>query len=384
MAALQPPPDEIQSEPSNQHPFSHSTLLLPLLDWQTRDEYRTWFAANILSHAVYRFEKCKEVMSGMYLQRTRRNDEDEDPVSLVQSIAHTLLFVSRSPRAIRSQVALYSLLCCWLWESPNYASEILSDSSLIQLFIEQVSASSCDPLVQGLSGFLLTTLYILDSSPNRTLSSGSIYLIIKERVGFEIFETKLNRLREDKRFLDFGTSTFFDELMIIHFTEHFNQMLREIRISPEDRSKKLVEKEMESGKMALLEQKLEELQSQLNEQAANFEFQRNSMTSTIRDLEQKLYVSRMAFQNIEKEQQDLLLTLAEQDEEINRLRNLHSSFDTNEPKSQPSTMVQLPTGNLIDRSYPYVSPVPLLPEDSTAPNKKELKTDSNLAMVVDL
>ncbi|KAJ1518681.1 hypothetical protein HMI54_012254 [Coelomomyces lativittatus] len=172
--------------------------------------------------------------------------------------------------------------------------------------------------------------------------------------------------------------------MIIHFTEHFNQMLREIRISPEDRSKKLVEKEMESGKMALLEQKLEELQSQLNEQAANFEFQRNSMTSTIRDLEQKLYVSRMAFQNIEKEQQDLLLTLAEQDEEINRLRNLHSSFDTNEPKSQPSTMVQLPTGNLIDRSYPYVSPVPLLPEDSTAPNKKELKTDSNLAMVVDL
>ncbi|KAJ1507897.1 hypothetical protein HMI54_003726, partial [Coelomomyces lativittatus] len=133
MAALQPPPDEIQSEPSNQHPFSHSTLLLPLLDWQTRDEYRTWFAANILSHAVYRFEKCKEVMSGMYLQRTRRNDEDEDPVSLVQSIAHTLLFVSRSPRAIRSQVALYSLLCCWLWESPNYASEILSDSSLIQL-----------------------------------------------------------------------------------------------------------------------------------------------------------------------------------------------------------------------------------------------------------
>jgi hypothetical protein len=142
MSLVNPPPDEMTLSTSD-HPLSNSVALQPLIDWQSRDDQQCWFSSSIVCSVIFGDRKTKEVMSGMYAQQMKRrlnpsqlspgeDDDDDDTVTMVQAIAHTLVFSSRAQAVVRSQVALLSVLCCWIWGCKEAAAELLNDVTILQ------------------------------------------------------------------------------------------------------------------------------------------------------------------------------------------------------------------------------------------------------------
>ena len=124
--------------------------------------------------------------------------EDDDKVSLVQLIAGNLMVAEREQtecvnRAAkegmtagsteeedwtRIMVGYLVLLCSWLWDSPKTVKEFLSESAnlqtvsprilqllMIKLIQPITQATGIDPLVQGLSAFLLGVCYEFNREP---------------------------------------------------------------------------------------------------------------------------------------------------------------------------------------------------------------------------
>ncbi|KNE58908.1 hypothetical protein AMAG_18326 [Allomyces macrogynus ATCC 38327] len=73
------------------------------------------------------------------------DDDDDDVVTLVQAIGHTLVLASRGKPSARMQVGLLAVLCCWTWEYPAGVVELLTDGAILQFLLERIGSSETDP-----------------------------------------------------------------------------------------------------------------------------------------------------------------------------------------------------------------------------------------------
>lgn len=71
--------------------------------------------------------------------------------------------------------------------------------------IEWISHSSgVDPLVQGLSAFLLGILYEYDEGTDSPFTRMSLQPIVLNRIGVDLFTSRIGRLRESPKFSQTG------------------------------------------------------------------------------------------------------------------------------------------------------------------------------------
>ena len=191
-----------------------------------KDPYQTWFSSAI-SRAIIRSPNGKTHLLAAH--------SDVDGISTVlDKIMYNLLTITRSKEYdSRVVVAYLSLLVEWFYDSPEAVKAFLSEGSNLSWVIETTVSFAGDALVMGLSAALLgvcceflepdagvdgisryastissiTTLQLTLPYPNLRSSLSSI---ITNRIGLDIFISRIDRMRESKEFNDvkpsFGSS----------------------------------------------------------------------------------------------------------------------------------------------------------------------------------
>lgn len=213
------------------------------------DPYRPLFSCLLLSHLIRNSEHAKKLAREISFP-SGDTDPDHDPdsaieveedkIPLLQLVVGNLMLASREQaesvnRAARNggaeatreeeewtrvMVGYLALLCTWLWDSPKSVKEFLSESNNLQAVCQKNPSSilhstlltltykliqpitqntSIDPLVQGLSAFLLGVCYEFNREPGE-ITRATLHPILHSRIGPDQFVSRMARLREDPRF----------------------------------------------------------------------------------------------------------------------------------------------------------------------------------------
>lgn len=199
------------------------------------DPYRTLFACLLFSHLVRNSEKAKQIARDVVLPSVDDDAANEHGVAdvdpeegdrLMQIIIGNLMMASREQQECtnraakdaktthaasatalaeamdwnRVMVSYLIMFCTWLWESPKGVKEFLSDGGNIGVLTQPITQSTgVDPLVQGLSAFLLGVCYEFNREPGE-VTRQSLHHILHSRIGPDQFVSRLARVREDARF----------------------------------------------------------------------------------------------------------------------------------------------------------------------------------------
>ncbi|TIB17974.1 hypothetical protein E3P92_00861 [Wallemia ichthyophaga] len=92
------------------------------------------------------------------------------------------------------------LLSVWVWESPRTVSDILRESSNLQLLIQPIKHSGVDALIQGLCAFTLAAIYRYNTEAHAEVTKTDLHALIHKQVGVDNVIQSLARFRADRRF----------------------------------------------------------------------------------------------------------------------------------------------------------------------------------------
>ncbi|WWC61902.1 uncharacterized protein I303_104488 [Kwoniella dejecticola CBS 10117] len=290
LSSMTTPPSENPNADFPDQPQSAGSLILSgLLDLPQHlnepfDPYRPLFSCLLLSHLIRNSEHAKKLARDITIPSGDTGDsaiaDDEDKVSLVQLVVGNLMMASREQtecvnRAAREgvtgglpeeedwtrvMVGYLVLLCTWLWDSPKTVKEFLSESANLQVLIQPITqATGIDPLVQGLSAFLLGVCYEFNREPGE-ITRATLHPILHSRIGPDQFVSRMARLREDPRFravqldafdtegadaiaaataegdadeVDEGLELWFDWAFVDFWKNHYYTIQRSIAIDPD-------------------------------------------------------------------------------------------------------------------------------------------------------
>ncbi|KAJ3295360.1 Vesicle-mediated ER to Golgi transport protein [Borealophlyctis nickersoniae] len=268
-----------------------------------------------------------------------------EAVSLLHKCMFALVYAHREGADVRVQIGLLCLLATWLYESTEAVKEFLTEGSNVQFLVEQINQSSgLNPLVQGLAAYLLGLVYEYNDDSEPTFT---------RRVGADVYVSRIERLRESKEFnsthlqvvkKDLGTDAngypelYFDHTFVELLKSTHDHIARSITTvnskgSP-TRKNKVVEEAQEKSaiqsykdliaaqekEIETLRQKLEDLQAQLAHESASSASQIDSLNLTIQNLHATVQEQSAQYTQLEKEQEDLLVLLADQDMDMKKLR----------------------------------------------------------------
>ncbi|WWC69929.1 uncharacterized protein I206_103873 [Kwoniella pini CBS 10737] len=284
-----PPLDNPNANFPDQPQSAGSLILSGLLDLPQHlnepfDPYRSLFSCLLLSHLIRNSEHAKKLARDITIPSGDSGDsaiaDDDDKVSLVQLVVGNLMMASREQtecvnRAAREgvtgglpeeedwtrvMVGYLVLLCTWLWDSPKTVKEFLNESANLQVLIQPITqATGIDPLVQGLSAFLLGVCYEFNREPGE-ITRATLHPILHSRIGPDQFVSRMARLREDPRFravqpdafetegpdaiaaatadgdteeIDEGLELWFDWAFVDFWKNHYYTIQRSIAIDPD-------------------------------------------------------------------------------------------------------------------------------------------------------
>ncbi|KAJ3195898.1 hypothetical protein HK101_010730 [Irineochytrium annulatum] len=266
-ATLTPPPPDNPNEDQG------------VLEWETakRDPYKLWFAAVMLSHIIRQNPQCQELALGV-----RFMDDGDEPISLLHKVMFALLQSGREQLDTRIMVGIMELLSVWLYGCSRAVKEFLSEGSNLQFLIEQINHSSgVDPLVQGMASYLLALCHEFndDSEPSFTRST-HVRGVVQPK------PKEPSRAKEDLQ----------QKSMI----ESYRNL-----IATQDRELQEVRRSLAEAEA----RRTATLISQLNVQ-----------TNMVKSLEQSLAETSEKHLKLMREQDDLLVCLAESDMAISQLK----------------------------------------------------------------
>ncbi|KAJ1554940.1 hypothetical protein HK405_003669 [Cladochytrium tenue] len=347
-ATLTPPPVENPNDADIDQPQSPGSLLVTtLLEWEKsrRDPYKAWFATVLLSHVLLENQKAKE------LAVTVRLTEDDGDVSLLHKLMFVLLMASRESADVRILVGILSLVIVWLHSSVTSVKEFLSEGSNLQFLIEQISQSSgVDPLVQGLSAVLLAICHEFNDDLDPAFTQASLQSLVVSRIGADVFISRVERLKEAKQFQKVSPyltpvdaqggdgkalpEVYFDAVFADLLKGTADGIVRAV-VKPKAKTAKKVgdvasEATADSYRSLIASQdkEIQRLKRQLAEADAGWKEQVESLRSEVAEsaqrqaaAEQAASASERALQELTREQEDLLICLAESDLRAGRLRD---------------------------------------------------------------
>jgi hypothetical protein len=201
-STLTPPPDDNPNSEGvlGDRPQSAGSLLLDgVLYWEAgrKDPFRVWFACTLLMHVLRKNIACKEMLLHVNL-----HDESLDvSIPLIHKIMYLLTMAIREGLDVRVQIGYLCLLSSWLYDFPKGVMGFLAEGSNLQYLIEQVKQSSgIDPIVQGLSAYLLGICFEFNDDSEASLTRQAMQPIILGRIGVDLFVSRIERLWESKQF----------------------------------------------------------------------------------------------------------------------------------------------------------------------------------------
>ena len=179
-----------------------SVILEALFDLDTsrkRDPWHCWFASGLLSHLINGNEDAKR----MLLKHKMIDSDGEEDEDVLTALMVNLIRIARDSRGSTCQksiIAYLQLIVIWFHESPTLVKHFLQEGSYIQYLIERITHQSYqqDIQIQGISALILgiCVLYNDESVPN--FGSEALKGVIKNRIGPDLFISKLSRLRTEK------------------------------------------------------------------------------------------------------------------------------------------------------------------------------------------
>ncbi|ORZ13357.1 p115 like vesicle tethering protein [Lobosporangium transversale] len=351
---LNAPPEDNPNIESHEKPQSPGTLLLSALQgWQddaettVADPYNSWFASVLFSHILQNNARAK----GIALAITFGDEENgEDPVSLIHAIAAALMVAVKGRADVRVALGYLALLCIWCYDSPKSIKDFLSEGAHLQFLIELISPSSKeDPMVQGLAAFLLGICYEFNWEKDALITRATIQPIILSRIGHDHFAACITRVRESKPFNSVAPfmivlpseesdgklpNLYFDYSFVEFMKRTFERTQKSITLSPENTPTQnglaLPNNAEIESKLTLLQTKLstqdaelEELRSQLEEAKkllAQKAHEQEQYENTLAGLREEMRSRQEQHKALEREHEDLLICLAEQDQELTGLK----------------------------------------------------------------
>lgn len=149
----------------------------------------TWFSAVALSHALVENPAQKEQLLRVALATA----PGAQPVSLLQQCC-TLLQQSNK---VQSKVGILMLLAMWLSHCPLAVRDLLNSPTCIPYLTAQVGASEHqehEELLQGLCAFLMGICVIFNDDSVSSYTRESLCQLISKRVGQDVFLDKLSEV----------------------------------------------------------------------------------------------------------------------------------------------------------------------------------------------
>ncbi|WFD24693.1 type I protein arginine methyltransferase [Malassezia equina] len=197
------------------------------------DPYRYLFASTLLSYLLQGSDTSKE-----FARRVRLNDEgrcvadatvpsmdDDEPATLIHVVVGNLAMALREhgetvrrERAAQTGLTNSSedwtkiivgylvLLSVWLWHSSSSIQDFVSESANLQVLVQPAAQSTgVDPLIQGLSAFVLGIAYEFHAAtegdvPEGVLTRQTMHPILHTRIGADQFSTRILCVKSDPRF----------------------------------------------------------------------------------------------------------------------------------------------------------------------------------------
>ncbi|KAF8980053.1 hypothetical protein BGZ46_004681 [Entomortierella lignicola] len=359
---LNAPPEDNPNTASYEQPQSPGTLLLSALQgWQdtetaSTDPYNSWFATVLFSHILQNNTRAKSIA----LAITFGDEENgEDPVSLIHAIAAALMVAVKGQADVRVALGYLALLCVWCYDSPKSIKDFLSEGAHLQFLLELISPSSKeDPMVQGLAAFLLGICYEFNWEQDTPITRATIQPIILSRIGLDQFAGCISRVRESKPFnaavpfmivLPSEESEgklpglFFDYAFVEFMKKNFERTQKSVILSPDNTrpqesltqtNNAEITSQLASlqSKLSTQDAELAELRSQLEESQrmlAQQTYARQECESALSIAREELQSMKTKHETLEKEHEDLLICLAEQDEEVTGLKHQLQSLGFN-------------------------------------------------------
>ncbi|CAO3650222.1 unnamed protein product [Cunninghamella echinulata] len=360
---MKQPPLDNENTQFTDKPYSAGSLLLETIEnWELsiHDPYKLWFACAILSHIIKDNEQAKKVAGSIQFGE---EDHGEEPVPLLHHIvAQLLLSTKNSATNPRIPIAYLCLLCIWLYDSPEAISLFLSESTHVQFLIQEVQSTMNDPTVQGLTSFLLGITYEFNNDPNTPITRDKLHSILSSRV--DIFSSHIVRLRDNPavknatQYLEISaeeeslastTKSLPSLLLDVTFVEFFKDVYETTQRAMKKKPSSFKPKEPpvtienqgseemlsykttisnQSNTIESLEKKIAALELQLG--SSNLSEEISSFAALKFELEQEkkkneelsiaLTNERNKYNTLEREQEDLLVLMNDQDFNIKRYK----------------------------------------------------------------
>ena len=350
-----------------------------------KDPYRAWFAACILTLVIAEVDVAKTKDKVACLDITIPDTDDASPTSphvgniqnhqqdfsgegLLQKLVACAMTCSReslnSPDAPwglspegRVLVAYLSVLAMWMAGAPEVVHTFLADGINFSFLIERVlaSGSSSTPLIQGLAAFVLGLCFEFNEDGVKGLTRGEVQSIVINRIGSDLFLQRLAALRDHLTSAasvgGAGSASgktneypLFDDGFITMAIGRgiLDLVLRNV-VNPDALHQKRQEKEEKDQKEVVLEQykkliaeqdgvisglrkEVDQLKKSASASATSptQPQQQQSLPKdkeTISQLERQVQEWKQKYETTQKEMEDLLVCLAEQDMEVNKLKD---------------------------------------------------------------
>ena len=182
-------------------PSPGSVILEALLDLDSsrkKDPWHCWFASALLCHLIDGNEDAKR----MLLKQSFDADDEGASDDVLTTLMLSLIRSGRdSPGSAckKSIIGYLQLILIWLHEFPEAVNRFLQEGSFVQYLIERITHQSFtqDTQIQGLSALILGICVLFNDESVKNFGSEGLKGIIKNRIGPDLFISKLSHLKSD-------------------------------------------------------------------------------------------------------------------------------------------------------------------------------------------
>jgi len=222
------------------------TCLLHLDNASRGDPYRVWIASAILMHLIYDDKEAKVLATGV---KEGDAEAGEEVVTAIQGISGNLIMALQHQYDPRICIGYLMLLSVWLFGDSDAVDDFLSEGASVQALVGAVKENGVDPIVQGLSTFLLGILYEF-SHAQSPVSRAQVHEILTQQMERDLYVNKLTKLRSHPLIRDFEASkddfmpgqrprhghglpeVYFNPVFVEFFKDNFGQVMRAIDKDP--------------------------------------------------------------------------------------------------------------------------------------------------------
>lgn len=161
-----------------------------------RDPWHCWYASILLCHLIDGNEEAKKVLLKHRLADPEDPDgEGEDLLTALMLNMIRIAADSRGSTCQKSIIGYLQLLLIWFHESPPSIICFLSESSFLQYLLERITQQPQELEIQGFAALIFGICVLFNDETVERVGSEALKGIIKNRIGPDLFVSRLSRLK---------------------------------------------------------------------------------------------------------------------------------------------------------------------------------------------